>query len=275
MKYFIDFEATQYSNEIISIGCVREDGETFYSLVNVENKKMTNFITKLTGITKEDIRQAPSSDEVFSQFHDWVAQDNSKIVFYCYGFNDIDFVRKNLSKANCPKAQMVLSILMYSLIDYSKSVMKHFGLIKPISLIKVLAYYRQVEKVKQSHDALEDAYFLKEVYEKVHEEIDIKDCPFPEYTEQSFSNITTNINIDEFWNKNNIFEISQLSNKKEVIKTFSNTREAVNCIIGQMPQLNKENTNTRNVAKKILNANNQQKSYFDSYWKITRKETVE
>lgn len=33
MKYFIDFEATQFSREIISIGCIREDGQTFYALV--------------------------------------------------------------------------------------------------------------------------------------------------------------------------------------------------------------------------------------------------
>lgn len=29
MKYFIDFEATQFSQEIISVGCIREDGQTF------------------------------------------------------------------------------------------------------------------------------------------------------------------------------------------------------------------------------------------------------
>ena len=55
MKYFIDFEATQFSNEIISVGCVREDGETFYSLVNVQRNKITPFITDLTGISKNDV----------------------------------------------------------------------------------------------------------------------------------------------------------------------------------------------------------------------------
>ena len=32
MKYFIDFEETQFKNEIISIDCVKETGKTFYSL---------------------------------------------------------------------------------------------------------------------------------------------------------------------------------------------------------------------------------------------------
>ena len=34
MNYFIDFEATQFSNDIISIGCIDENGEEFYSLIN-------------------------------------------------------------------------------------------------------------------------------------------------------------------------------------------------------------------------------------------------
>lgn len=33
MKYYIDFEAAKHIEEIISVGAVREDGETFYSLV--------------------------------------------------------------------------------------------------------------------------------------------------------------------------------------------------------------------------------------------------
>ena len=39
MKYYIDFEATQYTHEIISVGCVREDGETFKSYVKVKDAK--------------------------------------------------------------------------------------------------------------------------------------------------------------------------------------------------------------------------------------------
>lgn len=75
MKYFIDFEATQFSQEIISIGCYREDGEMFYSLVAPHSKnKVTNFITELTGITKEMLANAPTSDEVFCKFSDWVLE---------------------------------------------------------------------------------------------------------------------------------------------------------------------------------------------------------
>ena len=52
MKYFIDFEATQFSNEIISVGCVREDGKEFYSLVRPEKRKLTKFIRFIWYCTK-------------------------------------------------------------------------------------------------------------------------------------------------------------------------------------------------------------------------------
>lgn len=69
MKYFIDFEATQFSQEIISIGCVREDGKNFYSLIKPKKLSgITDFITSLTGITKDMVREAPNSDEVFKNF---------------------------------------------------------------------------------------------------------------------------------------------------------------------------------------------------------------
>ena len=38
MKYFLDFEATQFSHRIISIGAVCENGHSFYSLVKPESK---------------------------------------------------------------------------------------------------------------------------------------------------------------------------------------------------------------------------------------------
>ena len=74
MKYFIDFEAMQFSNYIISVGCVREDGKEFYSLVHTpENtkKNVSKFITDLTGITTEMVSDAPSPEEVFNKFFDF------------------------------------------------------------------------------------------------------------------------------------------------------------------------------------------------------------
>ena len=156
MKYFIDFEATQYSHEIISIGCVREDGQTFKSFVYVKPSKMSNFITQLTGITKEDVRNAPTSDEVFSNFYHWLEGD-TEMEFYCYGDADIEFIRTNLSKTTDMLAISALSIIGTNLNDFAIEVKKYFGLHKMISLKKLVAYYRKVESIEQAAAALSNA----------------------------------------------------------------------------------------------------------------------
>ncbi len=283
MKYFIDLEATQFSNEIISIGCVREDGETFYSLVNVAKNKMTNFITELTGITKEDVSTAPSSDEVFTKFYDWLIPDESKVQFFCYGNADLGFIRKNLNKATTVKAQMALSVLALHLIDYSKCVERHFGLIKSISLKKVLAYYRQVAEVEQNHNALEDALFLKEIYDRINDEDDVVECPFPGYekplepevTPKSTTNISRKLHIttDKFMNETMEFDVLQTSSKKggTIIKRLSGKEAALNYIIGTMSAENQEVAQPKNVASRLIRASTRNEQYCGRWWKIVAR----
>lgn len=75
MNYFIDFEATQFSNEIISIGCVSETNAKFSRMIYTD-KKITSFITNLTGITDEMNKAAPSLDDVFTLFFYWILEHN-------------------------------------------------------------------------------------------------------------------------------------------------------------------------------------------------------
>lgn len=283
MKYFIDLEATQFSNEIISIGCVREDGETFYSLVNVSKNKMTNFITELTGITKEDVSTAPSSDEVFTKFYDWLIPDESKVQFFCYGNADLGFIRRNLNKATTVKAQMALSVLALHLIDYSKCVERHFGLIKSIGLKKVIAYYRQVEEIEQNHNALEDALFLKEIYDRINEEDDVVECPFPGYEKPLKSEVTPkptinisrklNITTDKFMDETMEFDVLQTSSKKggTIIKRLPGKEAALNYIISSMSAETQEIAQPRNVASRLIRASTRNEQYCGRWWKIVAK----
>ena len=67
MNFYVDFEATQFSNRIISIGCTNELGEKFETLVKpVNGDKINKFITDLTGITPEMVENAPTADEAFN-----------------------------------------------------------------------------------------------------------------------------------------------------------------------------------------------------------------
>ena len=96
MRFYIDFEATQFSNRIISIGCACENGNTFKTLVQPVNKgKITAFITELTGITSEMIAEAPTADEAFNMLFDFIELNNLSGVpqFYVYGDCDASFIK--------------------------------------------------------------------------------------------------------------------------------------------------------------------------------------
>lgn len=179
MKYFIDFEATQYTGEIISVGCVDEKGREFYTLVQPHKiKKLTKFITELTGITAEDLQNAPTVDEAFSVFYDWL-DESEPAEFFCYGYSDKEFVRHTLRYAASFYAQCGLGLIKSNLVDFSKTVKEHFLISNDIALIKIVEYYRK-EPVKQLHNALEDARLLKEVHDNLKDEI-ITECPFPDH----------------------------------------------------------------------------------------------
>lgn len=179
MKYFIDFEATQYSNEIISIGCVDKNGREFYSLVQPHKmEKLTDFITELTGITVQDLESAPTVNEAFSNFYNWLDK-SKKVKFFVYGDGDKTFVKNTLKYATDFYAQCALGLIRSNLINFSKEVDSHFLINRDISLIKIVEYYRG-EKIYQKHNALDDAHYLKEIYENMRNDV-VNECPFPDY----------------------------------------------------------------------------------------------
>ena len=197
MKYFIDFEATQFTNEIISVGCVREDGNSFYALVKPKKiKSVTPFITNLTGITKEMLENEKSSDEVFENFFNWLSFNDEAVEFYCYGTSDIAFLKKNLKdRTTNLKAQAALSIIAMSLKDYSADVKEHFGLIQTVALKKVAGYYYP-NGTYLNHNALSDAQMLKDVYFGVEAESEVIGNPFPEHMGQP--KIVDSIDFNKF-----------------------------------------------------------------------------
>lgn len=168
MNYFIDFEATQFSKEIISVGCVREDGETFYALVAPTKGEITPFITNLTGITEEMLETAFSADQVFESFYNWVFS-NSKDVpeFYVWGTSDNDFIQHTCHKVNSLNARMALGYIAGSMRNYAKVCKKYLKWeTDKYSLLKTLERFDS--KVEQNHNALDDAMMLKRVYDFIN-----------------------------------------------------------------------------------------------------------
>ena len=179
MNYFIDFEATQFSGEIISIGCVDENGKSFYTLVKPERPEdITGFITDLTGIGRSELKNAPTADEAFVSLLDWIDK-SAPVTFYCYGDSDAHFLERTLHHLRTFEGQLGLSVVKSALNDFSVDVRRHFQLKHCIALKKVISYYRGKD-VEQDHNSLSDALFLKEIYERSRDDT-LEECPFPEY----------------------------------------------------------------------------------------------
>ena len=169
MNFYLDFEATQFSERIISIGCVSETGKTFQTLVKpVNGDKVNNFITELTGITNEMLENAPTANQAFNDFFDFVinTNDNTMPSYFCYGSGDKTFINKTVKYMTDVRAISFAISVQTMLIDYAQEVKSYLS-IKGIPLKKLIALVRHVENVEQIHDAMDDAMMLKECVEGI------------------------------------------------------------------------------------------------------------
>lgn len=179
MKYFIDFEATQYTNEIISIGCIREDGAIFSSLVRPTHK-LTKFITALTGITNEQLDNAQPIEIVARQFGEHFQIDLTEDIFYTYGSGDKDFLDGTIHYTTDVYARTVLESIKHCIKDYSEEVKAFFGMTHNVAMKKV-AMFLSGEEIEQKHDAFEDAQMLCDIYESLQTAEPPAECPFPKH----------------------------------------------------------------------------------------------
>lgn len=184
-KYFIDFEASQFKQEIISVGCINERGDEFQSLVQPSDKKITSFITSLTGITKDMIENANTADVVFADFWDWISEDDEAPCFICYGNCDKTFVQNTLKNVTNLKAKAALLLIEAGIKDFAPTIGKTFNLAKSIGLQQLHDFYFKKDLI-QRHDALEDAGWLKDIFE-VFEHTDKKEflTTFDSYTKDA------------------------------------------------------------------------------------------
>ena len=171
MNFFLDFEATRFSNKIISIGCAADNGATFSSLVRPVNKaKVDNFITELTGITNEMLENAPEADVAFNELFDFIElnSDGKPPVYYCYGNSDVDFLSSTIKFMSDPRACICAQAIKGNIIDYATTVKKFFVVKHDLALRKVYMLIKSKEELEQKHDALEDALMLQEVVSNLY-----------------------------------------------------------------------------------------------------------
>lgn len=262
MKYFLDIECTQYSHEIISIGIVNENGDTFYSLIKPK-AKISKFITELTGITNEMVSTAPLMGTVCKKICRWIGKFSSEDTFYCYGTEDKNVLTLASERIPITSVKTLFTYIVSNLVDYEQVVKNHFGLTKSIRLLKVVQYYYG-EEITQNHNALNDAIFLKDVYDKVIVDDGDNSEAFPEYRTKDPS-IYNNVNI------------LQVDKEKSTIVSFENIDTAIlwiqenvyACCTKQVPKRS-------SVRKKLVESIKKETPYGGFYWKLEKKiESIE
>jgi len=188
MNFYIDFEATQFGGRIIRIGCVSESGESFTTLVkpSKQGEKVGPYVSKLTSITDEMLKSAPTADTAFNDLFNFIiATGNCEPPkYYCYGNSDEGFLTKTIKYMTDVRAITIASAIKEGLIDYSSEVKKFFNSEEAIGLNRAFSLVHG-EYQTQEHDPLKDALMLKEVVE------DLSTKCVPEDKEK-LANIPTN-----------------------------------------------------------------------------------
>lgn len=163
MNFYVDFEALQFSGRIISIGCINDNGDKFYTLSQPSKRgeKLTNFITDLTGITSEMLSNAPTANEAFENFYQYVKNtcDETLPKFYCYGNSDGDFLRATGKYLTSFDARMFCDYVRCNLTDYSSTARSYFPSFETLALKKIYSLIKE-DNEPQRHNALEDAEML-------------------------------------------------------------------------------------------------------------------
>lgn len=178
MNFYLDFEASRFSNNIIDIGCTAANGNEFKTLVKpVDGKKVDRFITELTGITNEALANAPDADTAFRMLYNFI-EDNSDDLppaYYVYGSSDADFLYATLKHMEDTLACTTVQAIAGNLIDYASVVKKFFVAKSDLALRKVYMLIRDEQNLVQKHDALEDARMLETVVSCLHDKCKSED----------------------------------------------------------------------------------------------------
>jgi DNA polymerase III epsilon subunit-like protein len=186
MNFYIDFEATQPEQEIISIGVYSDSEESFYALVKPQFSKISKYITDMTGITNEMVEDRYDLDTAFNDLYIWCANQESNLNewhFYSYGDGDVDFIKHSMCNIKTQRPLIIASIMIATMKDYSKEVKKYFC--GSTSLIKAYNYLKDLEN-QQKHNALEDAKMLADVFMKTFNKEPLATNPFIEQAINSY-----------------------------------------------------------------------------------------
>ena len=196
----LDIETTGLSpayDSIIEIGAIKvRDNritEEFQSFVAYDDE-LPEFITELTGITDDMLADAPSADEVITDFEKFVG--NSIIVGYNVNF-DINFLYDYFEKYLDKKFQN-------NFIDCMRIARKLYPAEKHHRLKDMVEIYGI--SVEKSHRALDDCKTTKELFNNLHNEVIEKYQTTELFSEQFKSKYGYKLNANDITTNNTEFD---------------------------------------------------------------------
>lgn len=169
MKYIvIDFEFTDVprqrknirymlKHEIIEIGAVKLDKncnriDTFSLFVKPECSTLTHHCAEITGISYNELKNAPSFEEAFELFEEWIGDDDFKI--YTWSNNDKIQLKKECHIKNLEKK--FSRILNRHWTDLQKLFIRFSGIKQCMNLEKALNSL-DIKIEGKLHRAVDDA----------------------------------------------------------------------------------------------------------------------
>lgn len=259
MKFYVDFEATQPEQEIISVGVVAENGQTFYHTITPQFSRVSPYIAELTGLTQSLLDNAGTTfDVAFSNLFDWcVCQSNGDGVinweFYSYSNNDIEFLKASQRNITNNKAYILVSVMIANMKDYSKNVTKFFK--GHTSLIKAFNYLQTINQ-EQYHNALDDAKMLATVARKIETIKPLEEYPFAK-----------NYKNTKYIMPSGVFYCKGLGqNAKE--RKFDSCEEAIEWLINtNIGKNHREGIHKDRMATKIMKAIRKNETYMNYHWR--------
>ena len=153
--------------EIVQIGAVKLNSnlemiDTFNSFVKPNiYKEIHPFIKKMTNITNEDVKNAPSFPEAFSMFKAFMNNNNN--VLCVWGNGDLKELYRNIKYYNLSTENLsntYINVQHHASIYFNNPTGRSIGLQNAITLL-------ELNQDKSYHNALNDAYYTSLVFKNI------------------------------------------------------------------------------------------------------------
>lgn len=188
--------------EIIQIGAVKLNSnldmiDTFNTFVKPNiYKEIHPFIKKMTNISNEDVKDAPSFLEAFNMFNSFIGGE--KNILCVWGNGDLKELYRNIKYYNLSTDNLssnYINVQHHASIYFNNPTGKSIGLQNAITLL-------ELNQDKSYHNALNDAYYTSLVFKNIfNDSIETKKYNFNSDNNNNKNVPKRKVNYDNIFNE--------------------------------------------------------------------------